>query len=289
MRLIVLQSVWGLDRCPGFDIEARLDEALERAIAAGFDGVGVNIVRVARTVGVVRVVGARGLYWEAQVLARDADQLAKIIDEAARVGAGHLNVQVAGPVARLADALSLLESLRRVADRAPLPVFYETHRGRLTNDLLFTLGILEEMPDLPLTCDLSHYPVAGEMELPLREDQLAAIDRLLRNARNFHGRISTTHQVQVAIEAPQHQGWLDQHRAWWKQGFIYWRSRASAGDVLPFMCELGPPPYAITAPDGRELTDRWVEAQRMREIVLGIWDEVSSGARAHGLPEPASP
>jgi len=41
------------------------------------------------------------------------------------------------------------------------------------------------------------------------------------------------------------------------------------------MCELGPPPYAITAPDGCELTDRWEEAQDMRDIVRGVWREVN--------------
>ena len=48
-----------------------------------------------------------------------------------------------------------------------------------------------------------------------------------------------------------------------------------AGDALTFMCELGPPPYAITAPDGSELTNRWDEAQRMRDIVRGLWREVT--------------
>ena len=51
--------------------------------------------------------------------------------------------------------------------------------------------------------------------------------------------------------------------------------QARAGDALTFMCELGPPPYAITAPDGRELTNRWDEAQRMRDIARGLWREVT--------------
>lgn len=274
-RLLVLQSVWGLDKCPGFDIENDLDAALARVVAAGFDGVGVNVARIARTAGVAKAMNPLGLAWEGQVLAHDADQLAHWIAEAHRQGAHHLNVQIAGPVAHLSDALALVDSLVAVAKDAPLPVWFETHRGRLTNDLLFTLRILEARPDLPLTCDLSHYPVAGEMELPLRPDQLAAIERILANARNFHGRVSTTHQVQVAFDSPQHRGWLDQHMAWWRRGFELWLERAGSDDALPFMCELGPPPYAITAPDGAELSNRWDEAQRMHDIVRTLWREVN--------------
>ncbi len=274
-RLRVLQSVWGLDGCAGFDIEASLDAALERVVAAGFDGVGVNIARVARTATVARVMHERGLAWEGQVLVHDAQGLAAAIAEAERLGARHLNVQIAGPVAHVAEALALLDTLLPLAAAAPLPVFFETHRGRLTNDLLFTLRLLEARPGLRLTGDLSHYPVAGEMELPLRADQHAAIETILARCHNFHGRISTTHQVQVAMAAPQHRAWLDQHVAWWRRGFELWLQRAGPDDTLAFMCELGPPPYAITAPDGRELSDRWDEAQRMRDTVLGVWREVA--------------
>lgn len=277
-RLLVLQSVWGLDRCLGFDIENHLDEALAEVVAAGFDGVGVNLARIARTAGVARAMNPPGLAWEGQVLVHDAEQLRHWIGEAHRLGAHHLNVQIAGPTADFVAALALVDSLVAAAKDAPLPVWFETHRGRLTNDLLFTLRLIAERPDLPLTADLSHYPVAGEMDLPLRDDQLAAIEAILRRARNFHGRVSTAHQVQVALDAPQHRDWLDQHVAWWRRGFELWLEQADEGDALTFMCELGPPPYAITAPDGSELTNRWDEARRMRDIVRRLWAEVGGGA-----------
>lgn len=274
-KLKVLQSVWGLDRCPGFDIENALDDALAQVVSAGFDGVGVNLVRRERTAGVVRAMNPLGLAWEAQVLAHDAAQLAGFVNEAQRLGAHHLNVQIAGPVADLDRAVALVEAMLEVAGRASLPVWFETHRGRLTNDLLFTLRLMEACPALRLTADLSHYPVAGEMELPLRDDQRAAIETILQRSDNFHGRISSTHQVQVALDAPQHRGWRDQHVAWWRRGFELWLARSGTDDALTFMCELGPPPYAITAPDGHELTNRWDEARRMQDIVRDLWREVN--------------
>ena len=81
--------------------------------------------------------------------------------------------------------------------------------------------------------------------------------------------------MQVVFDAPQHEGWRDQHLAWWRKGFECWLETAGSTDTLTFMCELGPPPYAITAPDGRELSDRWEEAQRMRDMVRALWQDVN--------------
>lgn len=38
-----------------------------------------------------------------------------------------------------------------------------------------------------------------------------------------------------------------------------------------FLTELGPPEYAITGPDGFELSDRWEEALKIKGWVEEIW------------------
>ena len=49
--------------------------------------------------------------------------------------------------------------------------------------------------------------------------------------------------------------------------------RRAAGDArLNFLCELGPKEYAMTGPDGYELSDRWQEALLLKERVRAIWD-----------------
>jgi hypothetical protein len=57
-----------------------------------------------------------------------------------------------------------------------------------------------------------------------------------------------------------------------------WRQGAREDEVLPFICELGPPPYAITVhgPDGvqYEVSDRWTQALLFARIARSLWEQV---------------
>ncbi len=55
-------------------------------------------------------------------------------------------------------------------------------------------------------------------------------------------------RVQISPGFPQHQGWVSLFMDWWDYGIRSWRRRAGPDATLTFLCELGPPPYAITGP-----------------------------------------
>jgi hypothetical protein len=63
---------------------------------------------------------------------------------------------------------------------------------------------------------------------------------------------------------------------WWEAGFRQWRMRSESDATLNFLCELGPPEYAMTGADGYELSDRWEEALALRDHARAIWAKLES-------------
>jgi hypothetical protein len=186
----------------------------------------------------------------------------------------------------MAQQLCILQSLwameRRRADAAEWPLQTQLvmirdagFRDRMTTDLFFTLQLLDCFPDLRLTADVSHYLVGREFAWPVDEVNHAMIHRILDHSWGIHGRIASREQVQISLGFPQHRGWVELFMGWWEYAIRSWRKRAGRDAVLTFLCELGPPPYAITGPDGAELSDRWQDALRMKDMIRALWQRIA--------------
>ena len=214
------------------------------------------------------------MIWQAQCYPTDVDDLKPVLELVARLGADHVNLQPNVRPQRIEDCIPLLDGWRRLAAQAGVAVHVETHRDRMTTDLFFTLQLLDCFPDLRLTADVSHYLVGREFAWPVDEVNHALIHRILDNAWGIHGRIASREQVQISLGFPQHQGWVGLFMGWWEYAIRSWRKRAGPDAVLTFLCELGPPPYAITGPDGAELSDRWDDALVMKDMVRALWQRI---------------
>jgi hypothetical protein len=148
----------------------------------------------------------------------------------------------------------------------------------MTTDLLFTLQLLDAVPSLKLTADLSHFLVGREFTLPVSEENHALIRRILHQSYAFHGRVASREQVQVQISFPHNKLWLDLFAGWWLEGFRHFRA-VSPDDILTFTTELGPPYwYAITGAEGEELSDRWTEALQLAQLARELWRQADSAA-----------
>jgi hypothetical protein len=160
-----------------------------------------------------------------------------------------------------------------MGDEIGIPVQFETHRNCITNDLFTTLSLLDAIPEMRICADLSHYVVDREFKHPLQGHEMAMISRVLERSDSFQGRVASRQQIQLQLDFPQHQKWVDLFKVWWREGLASWRARNPSGDCI-FLCELGPPEYAMTDANGQEMSNRWEEALLIRKWVTEIWNEL---------------
>jgi sugar phosphate isomerase/epimerase len=270
-KLLVFQSLWAMERRHADGFERSLEENIAMIVEAGFDGISAHYTNRRDVEHLNAVIRGTGLKIEGVCFPRSVEDLRLTLDLASEFPVSHIDLQADIRPRRVEDCLPLLDGWTRLAEEMGIPVYIETHRHRITNDLLFTLDLLDRRPDLPLLADLSHYLVGREFAFPVEDESHAQIQHILRNAGAFHGRIGSCQQIQIELSFPHHLPWVALFREWWDYGFRHWRSRVAKDAELVMTCELGPRPYAITDRDGNDTTDRWAEALLLRELVREIW------------------
>lgn len=211
---------------------------------------------------------------------RSVPDLEPAIGLARDLGARHLNVIGQVYPMTVEDGAATVRGWLGLCDKVGLPVTVETHRDSITTDLLYTLQLMDAVPEMRLSADLSHFVVAREFGWPISEEVRAQISLVLERADAFQGRVASREQVQLPIGFPQHRDWLELFLGWWQEGFRLWRARAAENARLNFLCELGPKEYAITGADGFELSDRWEEALSIKARVAELWRGLEAEGRA---------
>lgn len=272
-RLELFQSLWSMERRRPDGEEWSLEEQFKMIAEAGFDGAAMDheadeIPTVTRA---RQLYGDHGLACSITAFPQTIDDLKQVLDSAVALDARMVVVNAKILPFTPREGAELVQQSLELSRQVKMPVYFETHRLTLTTDMLFTLQLLELVPELEVIADLSHFVVAREFPWPVDQQHEDWIDQILQRSAGFQGRIATREQVQVPIEFPQHQGWVNQFYGWWEKGFKYWRARVAEDAALNFLCELGPPPYAITGADGYELSNRWSEAFVMKDRVRAMW------------------
>jgi hypothetical protein len=273
-RFRVLQSLWAMERRRPDGQEWTLEQKLEMIHGAGFDGVGVRFVDRAMVRQVTQFCRDRGMIWQAQCYPSRAEDLDPVLEMVAEFGADHVNLQPDIRPYHTADGFPLIEAWVAKAEAAGVALNIETHRNRLTTDMFAMLHILDRFPTLRVTADLSHYVVGREFEWPIARENHAYMERILDNAWAIHGRVASREQIQLQLGFPRHQEWVALFMGWWDYGMRSWRRRAPSDATLTFLCELGPPEYAMTGPDGYELSDRWEEARGLATDIRALWSRL---------------
>jgi len=269
-RLRISHALWSLIKLPmNAETEWTLDEKFERVKAAGFEGVECwlsddtekETKEALDRHGLKLVLGHRPYRVE---------QTRETVDRALRLGADFIFAQPASAFTPIDDVVEIVTEGRKIANDAGLPFWVETHRGNFTENIPQTLQLIERVPDIRFTADLSHFVVVGEFYGWEDEGAAERMLPILERVSHMHGRISSGEQVQVDVG----DGTNDTAQFFvrlWTIAMREWLKGAGPGDIFPFASELGPPRYAITTPEGLEISDRWEQSLVMKKLAEQAW------------------
>jgi sugar phosphate isomerase/epimerase len=272
-RLRLQQTLWGMMKLPmnaPVEREWTLDEKFARCKAAGLEGVECwlsdenekEVTEALKRHGLRLALGHRPFKIE---------DTQKLIERAVRVGADYVMAQPADAYTPVDAVAKLVTAGRKIANDAGLCYFVETHRGNFTETIPQTLALIERVPEIRITADLSHFVVVGEFYGWEDEKAHERMLPILERVAHIHGRISNGEQVQVDCGEGS-TAWARFFVKLWTISMQSWKAGAVPGDILPFSSELGPPRYAITTPDGKEISDRWEQGLLMTRLAQEAWD-----------------
>lgn len=285
-NLNIYQSMWGMEFNQPDSFQWSLEEKITMISEAGFYGVSFDFPHHNKAFieQAQLLLNEFGLRCAFNVFVSNSEDFQDLVNWASTLSCPPDFIGIIGQVSPW-DVGTIAKQTQQWLDigkQHEFPTYVEIHRNCMTNDLMFTLQLMEQVPALSMIADLSHTLLNQEWYLPISTEASELISRVLKRTQAFHGRVGTREQAQIALEFPQNQAWFDLFKQWWLEGFSTWLSNPqNHNKACAFVCELGPPPYAITGADGFELSDRWQEALLLKETAKELWQTANSQLQAN--------
>lgn len=160
---------------------------------------------------------------------------------------------------------NFLEYSYQKSSSSNIPIYHETHRGRMLYSAPVAEQYVEQFQQLKLTLDISHWCCVHES---LLADQKERIDLLLSRVEHIHARVGFAEAPQIPDPRdPQFDGAVQAHFAWWD---AIVDDKAKKGEVITMTTEFGPPSYMWTHLGSRKpLADNWEVNVAMKQL----WEE----------------
>ena len=260
MRLRLYKTLWGHD--------GTATEAAQAAVAAGFDGLeGPAPAADAERDALAAALEGHGLDYVGEICtagsyvpdrratpAEHLESLAQRLRQTAPLRPRFCNVLAGCDAWPLAVQVDFFRRALELADTAGIRCSFETHRGRSLFNPWVTEAVLEQVPELPLTCDFSHWVVVCER---LMDSEWDSVLRVAENAHHIHGRVGYDQGPQVPHPAaPEYAEALASHQRCWE---AIWRAQQRRGYAETTLTpEFGPDGYLHCLPfTGMPVSDLW--------------------------------
>ncbi|MDQ2776270.1 MAG: hypothetical protein M3Y57_15335 [Acidobacteriota bacterium] len=172
------------------------------------------------------------------------------------------------------EAGRLIEGVLQASQRWRIPLYVETHRATICQDMWRTVQFIQRFPEMRFNADFSHWYAGQEMVYGGFEKKLEFIQPVLDRVRFIHARVATPGCIQVPAPGPNGEQplYVKHFRQLWIASFQGFLRAAGPGDHMCFTPELLAPDiyYARTFLNSAGLpaeeSDRWEQSLLLKEI-----------------------
>ncbi len=185
---------------------------------------------------------------------------------AARLGAAKAAVHAGADSFGLDRGQAFLEACSAMANDAGITPCFETHRARILYNPFTCATLLERMPALQLTSDLSHWLLVVDR---IPHDIMELFDLASSRSGHLHARIG--HEKSPQVTEPSDPAWaghVELYRRWWQ---ISVDASSARGETLSISPEFGPPPYMHAEPFTGQPSADIVAANNWMRSQLEAW------------------
>lgn len=167
------------------------------------------------------------------------------------------------------EAHRLIESILGASSRWRIPLYIETHRATICQDMWRTVNFVRRFPEIRFNGDFSHWYAGQEMVYGGFEKKFTFVQPILERVRFLHGRIANPGCIQVPVQpdAVSQPPYVQHFQQLWTASFQGFLRDAQAGDHMCFTPELlGPAIYYARRFGNAEESDRWEQSLFLKEI-----------------------
>lgn len=142
------------------------------------------------------------------------------------------------------DSIAFFEQAMHLQKDYGIALSFETHRSRSLFNPWITKRVVEALPEIKLTVDMSHWCVVCER---LMDSEIDTMHAIANNVHHIHGRVGYDQGPQVPHPAlPEYQDALKSHQSIWE---IFWLSQQDKGfQISTLTPEFGPDGYCHLLP-----------------------------------------
>ncbi len=179
------------------------------------------------------------------------------------------------------EAFRLIEAIMAASEKYQIPLYPETHRATIFQDMWRTVRFIDQFPNLRFNGDFSHWYTGLEMRYGDFDKKLSFLIPVMERVRFLHGRIGSPGCIQIAVDGVRDdKPYVAHFRQLWTAAFRGFLDTAVHGDYICFTPELLSPRiyYArVFSVDGtlREESDRWTQSLVLKEIAGECWSSSS--------------